>query len=122
MRDGIEERRKYPRSRRRHEIIADSHAGPALLNHVDNISASGVLCHTVDPIPLMTRIGITLVLPKPREHKIEAEGVVVRCERDDVGDDHFHVAIFFTRLSPEDREAIEEYVRYDHDQPEESDA
>lgn len=120
MRDNIEERRKYPRSRRRHEILADSHAGPALLNHVDNISASGVLCHTVDPIPLMTRIGLTLVLPKPREHKIEAEGVVVRCERDDVGDDHFHVAIFFTRLKPEDREAIEDYVRYDQSELDES--
>ena len=111
--ESMDERRRYPRSRRGISIIQDE-AGPGLLNHVDNISAVGALCHTVRPVPLMTKIGIALELPKPFSHRIDAEGVVVRCEADERGDDHFKVAILFTRLRPEDEEAIERFVSHSH--------
>ena len=75
------------------------------LNHVDNISPNGVLCHTIKPIPLMTRMSVALVLPKPSEHRIECEGIVVRCEPHESGDDHFKVAILFTKMGENDREA-----------------
>ena len=51
MRYNGEERRRYPRSRRGFPAVLDE-SGPGVLNHVDNISGSGVLCHTVKPIPL----------------------------------------------------------------------
>lgn len=110
-----EDRRRYPRSKRRLQLVSD-HSGPGVLNHVDNISEAGVLCHTVKPVPLMTRIGVVLDLPKPIGHRVETEGVVVRCDPDELGDDHFKVAIFFPRLTGEDKEAIRNFVALDSDE------
>ena len=107
-----EERRRYPRSKRRIQLVLDD-SGPGILNHVDNISETGVLCHTIKPVALMTRIGIVLDLPKPVDHRVETEGVVVRCEPHELGDDHFNVAIFFTRLEEKDRDAIHQFVDLD---------
>lgn len=104
-----EERRRYPRSKRRLQMMFED-GGPGLLNHVDNISESGVLCHTVKPVALMTKIGVVLDLPKPAEYRLEAEGVVVRCEPDELGDDHFKVAIFFPKLTSRDKEAIHSFL------------
>ncbi len=118
MHGDIGDKRHYPRARRGVKVLHGDAAGTALLNHVDDISAAGVLCHTVQPVPLMTKIGMALELPKPCGHRIDAEGVVVRCEPDELGDDHFHVAILFTKISPEDAQAIEEFVDNDMTCPE----
>lgn len=107
-----EERRRYPRSRRGITVVKDE-SGPGVLNHVDNISANGVLCHTVKPVALMTRLSIALDLPGAEDQRIDAEGIVVRCEPDPQGDDKFKVAILFTRLTDEDHEAIRQYVEHD---------
>jgi hypothetical protein len=107
-----EERRRYPRSRRGVPVIVDE-GGPGILNHLDNVSGSGVLCHTVRPIALMTKMSIKIDLPEPVGKPVECEGIVVRCEPHDVGDDHFKVAILFTHMSDEDREAVEEFVSHD---------
>lgn len=104
-----EERRRYPRSQRGLKLVVDD-SGPGVLNHVDNISAAGVLCHTVKPLPLMARIGVMVDLPKPVDCRVEAEGIVVRCEPHEIGDDNFVVAIFFTRVSEAHKEAISSFV------------
>ncbi len=115
-----DERRLYPRSRRTVQaVVAD--AGPGILNHIDNISANGVLCHTVKPVPLMMKMRIALELPKPLNHRIECEGIVVRCDAHERGDDHFKVAIIYTKLSDDDRQAIEDFVDHDLSQPEPED-
>lgn len=106
------ERRRYPRSRRGMPVVEDS-AGPGILNHIDNISANGVLCHTIKPVALMTRLRIALDLPAPVDHRIDAEGIVVRCDPDDQGDDHFKVAILFTKIDPEEHDAIRQFVEED---------
>lgn len=106
------ERRRYPRSRRGMPVVDDD-SSPGVLNHVDNISANGVLCHTVKPVALMTRMRIALDLPAPVGQRIDAEGVVVRCDADDQGDDHFKVAILFTKIDPEEHEAIRQFVEED---------
>jgi hypothetical protein len=109
MRTNGDERRRYPRSRRAlPQIVQDD--GPGILNHVDNISANGVLCHTVRPIPLMTKMSIALDLPKPQNRRIECEGVVVRCDPHEVGDDRFKVAILYTKINEDDQRAVEELV------------
>lgn len=111
-----EDRRRYPRSKR-HLQVQFEDAGPGILNHVDNISETGVLCHTIKPVALMTRTGVVMDLPKPAGHRVETEGIVVRCDRDELGDDHFKVAIFFPKLSEEDQEAIRAFVELDvHDE------
>ena len=119
MRYEGEERRRYPRSRRGFPVVDES--GPGVLNHVNNISANGVLCHTINPIPLMTKMSIALELPKPAPRRIECEGIVVRCDPHEQGDDHFKVAILFTKISDGDHEAICEFVEHDlsHPHPEE---
>lgn len=107
------ERRKYPRSKRRLQMVLED-GGPGVLNHVDNISESGVLCHTVKPVALMTKIGVIMDLPKPIEYRIESEGVVVRCEPDELGDDHFKVAIFLPKLTEIDKDAIRAFLLMDN--------
>ena len=116
-RHDIEERRRYPRSRRGIRVMLDA-AGPGVLNHVDNISANGILCHTVRPVPLMTKVGIGIELTEPVSQRIDAEGIVVRCDPDDQGDDHFNMAILFTRLDDEAHDAIHRFVHHDLAQPE----
>jgi len=83
------------------------------LNHVDNISGNGILCHTIKPIPLMTRMSIVLEIPKPLRRRIECEGIVVRCDPHEQGDDHFRVAILFTKIEDEDHQAIIDFVESD---------
>lgn len=112
MQKDQEERRRYPRSRTGFKGIEDK-SDPSVLNHVDNISCNGVLCHTVKPIPVMTKMSLMLELPKSGGVRIEAEGVVVRCDHHDQGDDHFRVAILYTKLTDEDHRLIREHV--DHD-------
>jgi hypothetical protein len=108
---GSDERRRYPRSRRSLPLMAEA-SGPGVLNHVDNISANGVRCHTIKPVPLMTRMQIKLELPG-QDHSVDAEGIVVRCDPDVKGDDHFKVAILFTRLDEDDHSAIRRWVEED---------
>jgi hypothetical protein len=116
MRYDGDERRRYTRSHRGFPAIVDE-SGPGVLNHVDNISGNGILCHTIKPIPLMTRMGIALELPKPHPQRIECEGIVVRCEPHEVGDDHFRVAIIYTKIREEDRQLVENFVAHDLSQP-----
>ena len=115
-----EDRRRYPRSRRKLSVVVDD-SGPGVLNHVDNISANGVLCHTVKPIPLMTRMRVTIELPKPADRRVDVEGIVVRCDPDEIGDDHFLVAILFTKLDDDEYEAIHKFVEHDIAQSEQAD-
>jgi hypothetical protein len=107
-----EERRRYPRSRRGIQAVVED-GGPGVLNHIDNISGSGIMCHTVRPIPLMTKMSMSLELPKPIDHRISCEGVVVRCDPDPQGDDNFKVAILYTTISEDDRDAIQSFVEHD---------
>jgi hypothetical protein len=107
-----EERRRYQRSRRGFPAIMDE-AGPGVLNHIDNISGNGILCHTIRPIPLMTRMSIVLEIPRPETRRIECEGIVVRCDPDERGDDHFKVAIIYTKISDDDHSTVTDYVEHD---------
>ena len=111
-----DERRRYPRSRRKLTLSVEDGA-PGVLNHVDNISANGVLCHTIKPVPLMTKLGMALELPAPINKRVECEGIVVRCEPDEKGDDHFKVAILYSRIDEDDRKAISEFVHDSVDHP-----
>jgi hypothetical protein len=56
-------------------------------------------------------------LPKPTDRRVQAEGVVVRCDPERTKGDHFNVAILFQHLSDEDYDAIREYVDLDRHLP-----
>lgn len=101
------ERRKHPRSRGGFKPASRS-AG--LINHVENISCSGILCRTHKPIVEMTKLSIVLDLPGPAVRTIETEGIVIRCEAIPPKHDEFKVAIIFSKLTEEEHRAIREYV------------
>jgi len=106
------ERRRYQRSKRGFQIIGDE-TREGTLTHVDNISGNGVLCHTLRPIPLMTRMQVLLELPEPVNQEVNVEGVVVRCEADAQRDEEFKVAILFTKIDEDERDAIIRFVEHD---------
>lgn len=111
------ERRKHPRSRGGFKQAADVDAD-RLINHIDNISASGVLCRTHRPVAAMTKMEVVLQLPPPDPRTITAEGIVVRCDALDSGKgDEFQVAILYTRLNEDDQHAIRRYVEHDLARP-----
>jgi hypothetical protein len=112
MRQAGEDLRRHPRSATGFIGIEDA-SRPGVLNRVSNISCSGVLCETAESVPLMTKMRIVLELPRPLERRVEAEGIVVRCERDLNGGSHFNVAILYRRLSDEGYQAIREFVESD---------
>ncbi|MBN4046713.1 PilZ domain-containing protein [bacterium AH-315-P07] len=106
-----DERRSHPRSTRGFRVSDGSEDG--LINHVDNISCSGVFCHAKNPVPEMTKMEIVLELPDPVNKHIEAEGIVVRCVAEEPAHDEFRIAILFTKLSEADQESILDYVEHD---------
>lgn len=108
-----EEARRYPRPKRGALRLLEDHNGAGILNHIDDISANGVICHTIKPIPLMTKIGMALELPKPVGRRVDAEGVVVGCDPDQIGDDNFRVAILFIKMAQDDQEALQQFVDED---------
>jgi len=79
-----------------------------------NISSSGVYCRTTQPVPLLSKVAITLVVSDSAKGKksIECKGTIVRThpvvvEEKIVG---YDVAIFFNELSEEDKVLISEHV------------
>jgi hypothetical protein len=58
----------------------------------------------------MTTVRFHLDLPlEGGARRVEGEGAVVRCRRH--GEGRFEIAVFFTKIGEEDREALAEYVR-----------
>ena len=115
MNEKTEERRKHPRAAR-HVPLSLKDVEPGILNRVDNISSSGVLCHTARKLPIMSKVAMEIALDTPNgtsntPERIECQGVVVRCEvRPDERTGGYDTAIFFTRMSEKDRARLAGYV------------
>jgi hypothetical protein len=109
-----DERRSHPRSKRGFQVVDASDDN--LITHVDNISCSGVRCHTRRPLAEMTKMEIVLELPAPDKRRVMAEGVVVRCDVEESDHGAFRVAILYTKVAESDFDAIQSYVEHDLDQ------
>ena len=106
-----QERREFPRSK---SSVPVSKSDDGVLDHVDNISGNGVLCHTNKPVALMTKMSIAIELPGDDSgERVQCEGVVVRCDPDDKTDGKYEVAILYTHVEEDDRERIEAFVERD---------
>ena len=112
------ERRKHPR---RETVLSlkISNRGLDVITETRNISCSGVYCRVDKPLPIMAKIGITLLLPiqnrrnRVNTEKIRCNGVVVRSEPAIVKEAdtaYQNVAIFFTDLSKKYKDKITQYV------------
>ena len=109
------DRRKQPRTSRNVPLSLGK-TEPGVLNRVDNISSSGVLCQTAKKLPLMSKVAMELMLEMPdtlsdETERITCQGVVVRSKRNpDEKTGGYGTAIFFTRMSEEDREKLGRFV------------
>ena len=106
------DRRKHPRSARGFAHV-EVRSEEGLINRIENISCSGVLCHMKRPVPEMTKMSIVLDLPEPANCQIEAEGIVVRCVAEDQRGESFRVAILYTKVTDDAQHAIRQYVEHD---------
>ena len=111
------ERRKHPRTENALPLKIFK-KGLDVITETRNISCSGAYCRVSRPLPMMSKIGVTLLLPTYRKNKANSEkvkcnGVVVRSEPEIIEEADSacqNVAIFFTDLSNKDRKKIAEYV------------
>ncbi|MEE9500138.1 MAG: PilZ domain-containing protein [Candidatus Omnitrophota bacterium] len=114
------EKRKYPRLKDENISLKVKSGDIDIITKSLDISASGVYCKIEKEVPLMSRIKVVLIVPKPktdkepapRAAKIETDGVVVR-EHPVIVDGkiaHYDIAIFFDNISAKDREALFEYT------------
>ena len=95
-----------------------SKKGLDVITETRNISCSWVYCRVNKPIPLMSKIGLTLLLPiqsgrKVLTERISCNGVVVRSEPVILREAEIacqDIAIFFTDASKKDRDKIAKYV------------
>jgi c-di-GMP-binding flagellar brake protein YcgR len=79
-----------------------------------NISEHGALCLVEKNVPLMTQLAVALTLPpldkkKKRGKTLRIKAVVVRREKD-VSSDKYFLAIYFSQISPEDRETLIRFI------------
>lgn len=82
-----------------------------------NISCLGAYCQVDAYLPVLTKIRITLLLPKTKASKIArhitCEGTIVRVERigDPIEQNKYNVAIYFNQISKGDMKFIDSYVK-----------
>lgn len=111
------ERRGHPRTKTALPLKIFN-KGLDVITQTRNISCSGIYCRTDKPLPLMSKVGITVLLPIQRKTKVKTEkikcnGVVVRSEPvivKEADTAQQNIAIFFTDLSKAEKSKIAEYV------------
>lgn len=122
--------RKARRSERRETTRADARLsmrveGPPvdtgtaqLVTESQNISASGVYCFSDHYLAPLSKVALTIVLPKVpgsrgTKELIKCEGIVVRCDSPKKrGDRHYELACMFSSLEPQWRQRIDEFVTW----------
>ncbi|MFH1753721.1 MAG: PilZ domain-containing protein [Candidatus Omnitrophota bacterium] len=82
-----------------------------------NITSSGAYCKTDKPLPLLSKVVLTLLIPNrvkkgKTDKKIECKGTVVRTHpvMADGRVQSYDVAIYFDDMSPADSKLIAQYV------------
>lgn len=89
-----------------------------LVTESQNISASGIYCLSDHYLAPLSKVALTIVLPRVpgsrgAKELIKCEGIVVRCEGPRKrGDQHYELACMFSGLEPEWRRRIDEFVTW----------
>jgi hypothetical protein len=112
------DRRRHPRAKGVAGLTVG--AGSEVIGvQVKDISLNGLSFSINRPVEFMTRLEMTLAVPHLSDRdgrsrvpsKIQCEGAVVRCDPIGGRGNRYEVAVFFTNMDDEAREAIGEYVR-----------
>ncbi len=113
---GVAERRRFRRADRNIAIkLRDQEAD--FVTETKNISCIGAYCSIDTYLPILTKLKITLLLPKCRNSKkpkhITCEGTIVRVEHSGspIENNKYNIAIYFNEISKGDMKLIDEYVR-----------
>lgn len=91
---------------------------PQLVTESQNISASGVYCYSDHYLAPLSKVALTIVLPKVpgargAQQLIKCEGIVVRCDGPKKrGERHYELACAFSGLEPEWKQRIDEFVTW----------
>ncbi|MBN1793781.1 MAG: PilZ domain-containing protein [Candidatus Omnitrophica bacterium] len=117
------ERRKHRRVEHALSLKLRSESNDDIFSQTKNISCSGANCEVSAELPLMTKLAITLLVPAQSKNKekcttkkINCEGVVVRSEscylpnNNELVEERYSIAIFFTEMSKSDRKCLAAYV------------
>lgn len=101
------------------EGVPDGGPSAQIVTESQNISASGVYCLSSHFLPPLSKVQLTIVLPRLPGHAhsqelVKCEGIVVRCEslpqkRSDV---HYQLACMFSGLDRPKQELLEEFVTW----------
>ena len=105
-----QERRSFPRLHDEGLSVKLNAGDFDIITHTQDISASGLYCKVSKPIPIMSRVSLSLMLSE--NTPLDIEGVVVR-EHPVVIDGvtkHYDIAIFFDSLSEKNKEDIQSYI------------
>jgi len=107
------ERRSAPRSTEQLDVSI-TESGIGFNAEAKNLSASGTYCTLDRFISPMTKLDLRFELPDGNKNAvIRCTGVVVRVEPivADVDKPRYHMAVFFSDVSEQDRAVIARYVR-----------
>jgi len=115
----MNERRKYPRLEKTLLVTLKGDTFH-LTTETKNISRSGAYCQVSRPIPELSKVVLTLLIPVTEREEIDlqeivCEGVVVRSERilrDDETPEKYFIAIYFTQMGRTDRSKLRQYVSH----------
>lgn len=101
------------------EGTPDGGASAQIVTESQNISASGVYCLSSHYLPPLSKVQLTIVLPKlpGRTHSqelIKCEGIVVRCESlpQKKSEPHYQLACMFSGVDRAKQEILEEFVTW----------
>jgi hypothetical protein len=91
-----------------------------IVTESQNISASGVYCHASHYLAPLSKVQLTIVLPRmpgsdgAAQELVKCDGIVVRCDQraGDRSDTPYELACMFSGLEPALRGRIEEFVTW----------
>ena len=102
-------------------VEAGSTAGAArIVTESQNISSSGVYCHASHYLAPLSKVQITIILPRVPggatnvQELLKCDGIVVRCEQrsSERSGTPYELACMFTALEPTARRRLEEFVTW----------
>ena len=110
------ERRRYPRIEK-NIAIKLKEKDVDFVTETKNISCIGAYCQVDTYLPILTKLKITLLLPRSKSSKtsrhIVCEGTVVRVERapEPCEPNRYNIAIYFSSIAKSDMKLIDVYVK-----------
>lgn len=114
------ERRERPRADASLSMRVESQeeVHSQIVTETQNISASGIYCRSPHYLAPMSKVALTIVLPRLPGHShaqelVKCEGIVVRCTSDAKRTHHpFQLACMFTGLDTKRRALLEDFVAW----------